>query len=700
MAIIMSVKICESNIFVLETKNTHYVLGIDEFGYNHHIHWGDKCDINDYFIKRIGDENSNHSMLDDFKQEYTPFGKTLYRDCSIKADFSDGCRDIVLKYDGCACGENSLKLAFSDEVYPLEITLNYELSDENDIITRWTTLKNKGGDTIKFEKIMSAQFNLPTNKPYTFKNTNGAWGGEFLETNTVLEGGSLVFESRRGTTGHNQSPYFIAFQNADENSGKVYFGMLAHSGNFKVISSRDLFGTTRIDIGLNDFDFEHIIKSGESFDTPKVFCGLTEGFGEMSRQLNRFAVDNVLPKQFAKKPLPVLYNSWEATGFDVNVKDQTALAEKAAEMGVELFVMDDGWFGARNDDRAGLGDWFVNEKKFPNGLGELIENVNALGMDFGLWFEPEMVNADSDLFRAHSDWAYHFDTRKGCELRHQLVLNMTREDVQDYIRTCLDDMLTNYNIKYIKWDMNRPFSEAGGENLECPKMLWYLHTKAVYDIVDYLKEKHPDVAIESCSSGGGRSDYGALSHFDQVWTSDNTDAIDRMVIQKGYTLTRPTKTMRAWVTDVDTWNKPTSLDFRFNIAMQGSLGIGGNLLKYTDEDMEISKQNIALYKEIRELVQFGDLYRLVDIGEDEVCVNQYVNGDKSESVVFIAANGTRFQKKHFMLRFGGLDENKRYKFSIRSAHYEKSGSYLMNVGIDITVRGKDYSRIVRIKEVK
>ena len=689
----------KDNIFVLETKNTHYVLGVDKFGYNHHIHWGKKCSADDYFIKDIGDENSNHSMLDNFKQELTPFGKTLYRDCTVKAHFADNCREINLKFDGYEADENTLKLNFSDVYYPLSITLNYEIYDDCDIITRWTTVKNNGDEPIYFDKLFSAELSLPSKKPYTFKNTNGAWGAEFAQTSTTLEGGSFVSESRRGTSGHNQSPYFIAHQNADEKSGDVYFAALAYSGSFKVEADRDLFGTTRVILGMNDFDFLFLLKSGEGFETPKVFCGYTQGFGEMSRQMHKFAINNVLPKSFNDKPLPVLYNSWEATEFDVSCQSQTALAEIASKIGVELFVMDDGWFGKRNNDRAGLGDWFVNKDKFPNGLDELINNVNELGMDFGIWVEPEMVNKDSDLFRAHPDWAYHYDTRQACELRNQLVLNMTRSDVQEYIFNCLNDLLSSHNIKYVKWDMNRPFSETGAENLECPQMLWYLHTKAVYDIVDKLKALHPDVAIESCSSGGGRSDYGALMHFDQVWTSDNTDAIDRMVIQKGYSLLRPAKTMRAWVTDINWYNKPCTLDFRFNIAMQGALGIGGDLTKYSEKDLEICKKNIALYKQIRELVQFGKLYRNMDIDEDEILFNQYVNDEKTKSVAFIAANGTRFYKKAVPMLFDGLDETKRYTLTINNEAYEKSGAYLMNVGIELTVRGAYYNRIIIIEEI-
>lgn len=694
----MSISVLKDDIFVLETKNTHYVFGIDKSGYNRHIHWGKKCDTEDYCLTETDDENSNHTRLDEYRQELTPFGETVYRDCDIKAQFADNCREISLKYNGYDLKENALSVSFCDKFYPLQITLNYKIFENSDIIKRWTTVKNTGCEKIEFDKISSAQFTLPSVKPYKFKNTNGAWGGEFIETDILLDGGYAVYESRKGASNHNNSPYFIAYQNADEKSGDVYFASLAYSGNFKISCCRDLYGITRVILGMNDFDFSFTVNGGEKIDTPPVYCGYVQGFGEMTRQMNRLAVAHLLPKQFNNEELPVLYNSWEATEFDVNAKQQIKLAEYAAKIGVELFVMDDGWFGKRQNDRAGLGDWYVNEEKFPNGLDELINRVNELGMDFGIWIEPEMVNPDSDLYRAHPDWAYHYPHREGCQLRHQLVLNMTRSDVQEYIFTAIDNLLSSHNIKYIKWDMNRPFSETGAENLDNPKMYSYLHTMAVYSIVDRLKNLHPDVAIESCASGGGRCDLGALSHFDQAWTSDNTDAVDRITIQKGYSLIRPVKTMRAWVTDIAGINKPCSLDFRFAVAMQGALGIGGDLTKYSDTDLEICKKNIELYKKIRHLVQFGNLYRILDIETDEVSLNQYVSDDCTQSVAFLVARGTRFFKKRIPVCFDGLDSKKHYSLTLQGKGYKKSGAYLMNVGIPIHIHGADYNEIILINE--
>lgn len=690
----------ESRIFVLETENTHYVFGIDPAGYNRHLHWGAKCDPADYAFTEIGDENSNHSMLDEYRQELTPFGSTVYRTCDLKAQFADGCREVALRYTGYRLEDDTLRVAFADAYYPLQVRLGYRVYPGLDIIKRWVEVENTGSAPISFERLFSAGFSLPGMDPYTFENTNGAWGGEFLPCRTVLDGGNLVYESHRGASNHNQSPYFIAHRGATETRGAVYFGSLAYSGNFKVIAGRDLYGITRVSLGMNDFDFSHTLEPGARLETPPVYCGKTEGLGEMSRQMNRFCLEHLLPSQFRAKALPVLYNSWEATEFNVNVADQTRLAEIAAKIGVELFVMDDGWFGARNNDRAGLGDWFVNPEKFPGGLDELIGNVNALGMDFGLWVEPEMVNPDSDLYRAHPDWTYHFPHRHADELRHQLVLNMTRSDVQAYILDCLDRLLTDHNIRYIKWDMNRPFSQVGAENLADPKMYSYLHTMAVYRIVDELKRRHPAVQFESCASGGGRCDLGAISHFDQVWTSDNTDGIDRMTIQKGYSMLHPIKTMRAWVTDIAGINKPCSLDFRFHIAMQGALGLGGNLEKYSPEELEICRRNVALYKEIRPLVQFGDLYRILDADRDEVLCNQYVSRDKMQAVLFLSARGTRFFKKKMNLRFAGLAPYRAYAFTLDGVAYKKGGAFLMEVGLSVYVRGADYNQIVRLTAVE
>ena len=477
--------------------------------------------------------------------------------------------------------------------------------------------------------------------------------------------------------------------------------MFVYSGNFSCEAEKDQFNQTRLLLGLNEELFSYPLAAGETFTVPEVILSYSaDGLSALSQQYHNCIRNHVCRSKYVHMQRPVLINSWEAAYFDFTGDTIVDLAKEAASLGIDMVVMDDGWFGARNNDRAGLGDWFVNPAKFTGGLDELIGNVNALGMDFGLWVEPEMVNPDSDLYRAHPDWTYHFPHRHADELRHQLVLNMTRSDVQAYIIDCLDRLLTDHNIRYIKWDMNRPFSQVGAENLADPKMYSYLHTMAVYRIVDELKRRHPAVQFESCASGGGRCDLGAISHFDQVWTSDNTDGIDRMTIQKGYSMLHPIKTMRAWVTDIAGINKPCSLDFRFHIAMQGALGLGGNLEKYSPEELEICRRNVALYKEIRPLVQFGDLYRILDADRDEVLCNQYVSRDKMQAVLFLSARGTRFFKKKMNLRFAGLAPDRAYAFTLDGVAYKKGGAFLMEVGLPVYVRGADYNQIVRLTAVE
>lgn len=669
----------ETRIFVIETKNTHYVLGVDKNGRVNHIHWGGKADADDYEVIENWEQNSNHSELDYTNFEYTVFGGTMYRNCAFKCEYFDKCRDSVFAFKDAREAEGELDIILTDEPYNIDLVLSYRYSKDTDIITRYVTVKNNSEHTLKIEKFMSAELTLPDSAPYEVKNPNGAWGSEFLTETTLLKNGTLTFESRKGTAGHTNSPYAIMSKNADEEHGDVFFAALGYGGNFKVEIQRDFVGVTRAILGLSDFDFSYLLKSGESLTSPKVYMGYTYGFEKMSNMMNDFAVKNILPKSFADKPLPVLYNSWEATEFNVNAQQQLKLAKIAKEIGCELFVMDDGWFGRRYNDWGGLGDWVVNEEKFPNGIDELIDGVNELGMDFGLWFEPEMVQDDSDLFKAHPDWTYHYPNREAMKLRHQLVLNLTKPEVKEYVFDCMDKMLEKHNIRYIKWDMNRPFSEIGTENLENGQELWLRHTQAVYEIADRLKEKYPYLQLEACSSGGGRAEYGTMEHFDMVWTSDNTDPVDRLDIQHGFSLLYPIKCMRAWVTDTNLTRRPVTLDFRFNASMQGSLSIGSNLLNFSQEDIEKSKHYVELYKSFREVIQFGDFYRLRNFDQDGYYATQYVSKDKSKSVLFIDSNANSFFNKQFRsIHLKGLDPKVKYKLTDGERTVVKSGAYFMN----------------------
>lgn len=697
--------ILENNgVFILETENTHYVMSVNQQGELCHEHWGKKCaDIEDYKCTYIPwERNSNHSAKDLARTEYLPYGGTCYRTPAFSVTYADNCREALLTYKDFNVtfeDEDSflLEIILEDKPYSLEASLFYRLRENTDIIERFVKIRNNSENNITLKKIASGEFNFPSRRPYNSLNFNGSWGGEFRKESTEVRNGVLTYENRKGGSNHTHSPLFILSQNATEKEGDVFFGVLAWSGNYKVEVSRDFAGITRAVIGINDFDFSYTLKPGEIFDAPSVYCGYVKGFCEMSNQMNAYAIGHILPKSFNKEPLPVLYNSWEATWFDVSSNGQQKLAEIAADIGCELFVMDDGWFGQRKNDRAGLGDWYVNSEKFPEGLTPLIEKVKSLGMRFGLWFEPEMVNPDSDLYRTHPDWTYHYETRKNDLLRQQLVLNLTKNEVKEYVFDVMDEMLCKYDISYIKWDMNRAYSQTGAENLENPQELWYRHVKAVYEIADRLKEKHPSLQLECCASGGGRADLGALSHFDMVWTSDNTDPIDRLEIQHGFSLLYPIKCMRAWVTDTNRGSRPKDWDFRFNVTMQGSLSIGGNLLKYSKEELEIHRKYIALYKEIRESVQFGRFYRLANFEEDKIFATQYVRDNSS--VIFLCRDvNTFFNDKFYRIKFDGLDEFARYTIKIDDKKETFGGAYLMNVGLEFEMGGTLQSKIILLEK--
>lgn len=679
-------KICQhkNGIFILETENLQYVLNAGKGGV-FNLHWGAKCPAEDFEDVKLKEQNSNHSALDLARTEYAPFGGTMYREHAIKCEFYDGCRDTALDFAGADITDSTLEIKLLDGSYGLEVTLFYRLFNGSDIIERHAVIKNLSDKEITLEKAASAELSLPGERAYTVINANGSWGGEFSPVCQPLEGAGIVFESRKGTTGHHHIPAFIATQKPDEHCGDVYFAVLAWGGNFKISADRDFTGRTRAVIGMNDFDFSKTLAAGKTFKTPPVYCGIAQGLGDMSRKMNEFAVKNILPKRFAYADLPVLYNSWEATGFNVSEAGQLKLAKTAAEIGCELFVMDDGWFSTRISDMSGLGDWNVSRVKFPKGLKPLIDGVNKLGMDFGIWVEPEMVNPLSELYRKHPDWTYNYKTRTPSLLRNQLVLNMTKPEVQKYVLDFMDRLLSENNIKYIKWDMNRPFSEIGTDNLKNGRELWHRHTDAVFRIVDELKQKHTEVQFEACASGGGRTDLGALSHFDMVWPSDNTDPVDRLDIQQGYSLVYPIKCMRAWVTDTNKKARPVSTAFRFAVSMQGALSVGSDLTKLTKKELAEYKKYIALYKKIRHTVQFGDLYRIMDYKHDKLYFTGYVSKDKSQAAYFACTGANSFfGGRYATLKFEGLEENAVYKVRSEYRNFTKSGAYLMNRGIDIT----------------
>lgn len=685
--------------FVLDAGPVTYAVGVNEKGALQPVYWGAR-------LWRDQDFTAVHSLAGwasfdltatTTPNEYPGYGGGLFVEPAVKATLANGTRDLVFQYQSHEIHGDTLIIRVKDIRYALEAALHYKVFPQG-IIRKHTVITNKTAQPLTLESAQSAAWHLPAGEGYRLTTLYGRWAGETQMAQEPILPGLKIIESRRGNTSHQANPWFAIDgpERATETSGRVWFGAIGWSGNWRLTIEQTPHQQVRVTGGFNPFDFSYPLKPGESLETPPFFGGYSDhGFGEASRAFHRFQREFILPGGLNAKPRPILYNSWEATEMDVNEAGQSELAKKAASLGIERFVMDDGWFGARNTDKAGLGDWTVNPQKFPNGLKGLITNVKALGMDFGLWVEPEMVNPDSDLYRKHPDWAMHFPDRPRSEARNQLILNMARDDVKEYIFGVLDKIVSGNDIAFLKWDMNRNASEPGWPEAAPAeqKKMWIQYTRNVYEIIDRLRAKHPKLEIESCSGGGGRIDLGILTRVEEVWTSDNTDALDRLKIQEGYTYAYSPKAMMAWVTDVPNFNgRSTPLNFRFVVAMQGSLGIGNNLNKWKEEDFTLARKMIAYYKQVRPTVQLGRLYRLVSPRTPEgFAATQYVAEDGKQAVVFATLHSQQYGRPVPPLLMQGLDEQAVYQLTWLDGRTEtRSGAALMHQGLQLDLRG-DYA---------
>jgi alpha-galactosidase len=683
-------------IWLLSTRVSSYAMGISPDGELQHLYWGGPlwrmADIPVANTKEDISSFDPHEMLEN--EEYAGWGGKRFYETALKITRADGDRDLVLRYQSHKIDGDKLSITLKDIKDDIEAVLEYRVFADAGIISRRAVIRNQSKQAITIESAQSATWYLPPGDGYRLTYLSGRWAAETQVNREPVHEGMKVLESRLGHTGHDFNPWFAIDQGeAIEEHGSVWFGALAWSGNWRISVEQTPYRQVRVTGGFNTFDFAYPLKPGEQLETPAFYGGYAaHGFGEASRLLHGLEMNDIEPHGSEARPRPVLYNSWEATEFKVDEAGQTALAQKAAKLGVELFVMDDGWFGKRNTDHAGLGDWVVNPQKFPNGLAGLIRTVNGLGMDFGLWVEPEMVNPDSDLYRAHPDWVMNFPGRPRSELRNQLVLNLARDDVKEYIFDVLDKLVTTYKFRYFKWDMNRIFAEPGWPEVSVGEQreLWVKYVWNYYEIMDRLRKKHPELEIESCSGGGGRVDLGVLRYVDEVWPSDNTEAFDRLKIQEGFSEAYAAKFMSAWVTDVPNSNgRSTPLRYRFLVAMQGALGIGSNLNKFSDADTTLATQMVTLYKRIRETVQFGSLYRILSPRTSDTTANEYVSKDGKEAVVFAFRHSQQYDTKPPTIYLQGLDPRSVYQLEKwDGTMIEKvSGAYLMQNGLEVSLRG-------------
>ena len=700
-------------VFRLDGGPSTYAFGVNERGELQTLYWGGRLGAHDTIppAHSLPEWASFDSPATTTPQEYAGWGAGLFTEPALKVSFADGNRDLVLHFvKATPNGSHAIDVLLKDISREIYVTLRYSMDPESGILARSANIENREKQPVMIEQAAAAQWTLPPAR-YTLSYLTGRWAGEWTLNQELIQGGARVIESRRGTTSHQANPRFAISRDsgqdtarpavADEEHGEVWFGALAWSGSWRITVEHTQVDAVRVTGGFNPFDFGYKLKPGEHLETPIFYGGYSDdGLGGASRLLHHFEIARILPQAPDPKPRPVIYNSWEATEFKVDEAGQMALAEKAASIGVDRFVMDDGWFGQRKTEHAGLGDWYVNTEKFPHGLKPLIDKVHSLNMDFGLWVEPEMVNPDSDLYRKHPEWVLNFPGRPRSESRTQLVLNLARPDVRDYVEGFLDKLLTENDIAFLKWDYNRNWSEPGWDQVPIDEQrgIYIAFIRNLYSILADLRKKHPKVEIESCSGGGGRVDLGILRYTDEVWPSDNTDPFDRLAMQDGFSYAYTPQIMMAWVTDSPHWFnfRSTSLTYRMLSSMQGSLGIGANLNHWRTEDFATAKRLIAAYHSVQRTIVRGDLYRLISPRDgSQMLATETVSSDKNQVVVFAFANATRQGRGFPLLQLEGLDPDAEYKLgwiegkAVPETPASASGAWWMQHGLQLDLRG-DY----------
>ncbi|GLW01452.1 alpha-galactosidase [Streptomyces lavendulae] len=694
-----------SDVALLRTPNSVYALRIGPDGSPRHLYWGAPLGAPD--LSRLPDPASPAASsfeADAAADELAPQTGARFGPAGLQVRFADGTSGAQWRFTGHTVDGGELRLRLSDRRYPLRAELCYRVRPGSDVIERWVELTHTGtadedgAGPITVDRLDSASWTAPALADYRLSHLTGGWNSEFQLHRDRLPVAETVLTSRRGLTGHHAGPWLALDDGtASEDRGEVWSTALAWSGSWRITLHRDPVGRTTWTGGFGHEGLRWTLRPGESLHTP-VFAGLytPHGFGAASHAWHGHILDHVLPDPGRDRP--VLYNSWEATGFGVDQPGQVRLARLAARTGAELFVLDDGWFGARRSDGAGLGDWVPRQDAFPDGLRPLADEVHSLGMEFGLWVEPEMVNRDSDLYRAHPDWVLHSPTREATELRNQLVLNFARPEVEAWAHHTLDALVRDHRVDWLKWDANRAFTEAGWAGHPDPDRLWIDHTRAVYRVMDRLRAGHPGLRIEACAGGGGRVDLGILARTDQAWTSDNTDPVDRIAIQDGFSQLFPARVMAAWVTDSPnvTTGRLTPLRFRFHVAMSGALGLGGDLTAWSEEELDEAAGLVAEYKRIRPLVQYGRQHRVR--GAEGVSAVHYAAEDGGEHAVLAWRPSARFGHRPAPVRLPALDSGAHYLDP--ELEHVHSGAVLVHRGLDLRLPAGDHaSRLIRLVRV-
>lgn len=718
----------EHKIFTLQTKHTTYQMMEGPYGFLLHLYYGKKIQngFMDYLITRkdVGcSPNPDETGMDRtfspdiLPQEYSTYGVTDFRDHSIAVINSDGSRAADFRYvsheirkgayqvagmpalyDGEKTSD-TLVIHMCDKVTGLELNLFYGVFEEEDIITRAVTFVNGGRSAVSLEKIMSLHLDMPHGQ-WEMVHFYGRHAMERQFERVPLMHGTMSVGSKRGTSSHHHNPSIILCSpETTEDFGECYGMSLIYSGNFTAEVEVDQMSQTRVMMGISPELFSFRLEPGESFDTPQAIMTFSMGgFTEMSSNFHRIIRHNLCRGKYKLARRPILVNNWEATYFEFDEKKIYSIAEPAAKLGFEMLVLDDGWFGKRDDDNTGLGDWVVNEDKLQGGLKKLVEKINRTGMRFGIWVEPEMVSEDSDLYREHEDWVLRVPGRKPARSRNQLVLDISRQDVRDYLFESIAKVLRSANIEYVKWDMNRSICDVYSESLPKERQgeVSHRYVLGLYQLLERFVTEFPDILFEGCSGGGARFDPAMLYYSPLYWCSDNTDPVERLEIQYGTSFFYPISTVGSHVSASPNHQsgRSTPLTTRGIVAMSGNLGYEMDLNLLTEAEKEIVKGQVEDYKKYCDLIHNGTYYRVVSpTAGSDLCVWQFVSQDKKESLVNIVTTHVRANLLAFHIRLKGLEPELLYHMQVEGVERVYSGECLMNAGISMRPLLGDYPSV-------
>lgn len=717
----------ETNIFQLDTCTTSYLIGIADGKYPGHIYYGKKLAPQDLgYLLRTNEHpfvpselpREKLSFLDSFPMEYSFSGTGDFRESCIDIRDGNGQSGLELLYAGhriyegkekleglpAVWGEGcqTLEITLEDVCTGIRVLLSYSVFADSDALIRSVKVENTGKTAVYLERVLSACLEMD-NEGYEMLSLSGAWARERHMQRQPLLSASFVTESVRGESSHQDHPFLAAVSpDCTQTGGEVYAMHFVYSGNFLAKAQCTQYGTLRMVLGIHPDRFCWKLEAGETFQAPEAVLVYSDaGLGKMSRTLHDLYRNHLIRSSYKDKERPVLINNWEATYFDFNTEKLIAIAKESAKLGIEMLVMDDGWFGHRDNDDSSLGDWIVNEEKLPGGLKYLVDEVNQLGMKFGIWFEPEMISPDSRLYEKHPDWALHIKGREPSRARDQLVLDLSRPEVADYIYESISRVLHAANIEYVKWDMNRALSDIGSAALPADRQgeLSHRYMLAVYKMQERLITEFPDLLLENCSSGGGRFDPGMLYYSPQIWCSDDTDAIERLLIQEGTQLLYPVSTIGAHVSDCPNHavGRTTPFQTRGIAALAGTFGYELDITKISEEERSMVPGQIAAYKKYAPLIREGDYYRIASYRENhKYDCYEIVSKDQSQAAVFLVQVLHEPGRKSRKIKLQGLKEDAVYEADGR----RYTGAALMYAGLlRERMYGDFQAEVIEVREV-